>query len=235
MRLISGFTDYYDGALKYFAEDKVNTYVRNREEIRNFARPLDYSRDYTSNHYKWPTNLHRIMRVIGFCGKIYPVLIVEYVVPDNENPYFNKTVIEYCYTPEEAIESELRAVERDKNTRVYNPTKHSDWDGIWKDLSNRKDYLEVFQLHKTPCFAVDYLDWSPDYPSSWALIINPTLKDYKFQKVFDAYIAMQELEMFIGNALVQDTQVKVPVGSDEIIAQSKGFDKYSFRKSPSKK
>ena len=236
MRLISNLHDYYDGALKYFAEDKIHTYVRNREEHRNFGRPLDFSTDFMSNHWRWPTDLYRKVRIIGFCGKIYPALKYEYSVPDEEHGgYHKKTIAEFCYTPEEAIDAELRWIERENKPQSHE-FKHSDWDGIWKSLTTRKDYLELFQSHRTPCFAIDVItEWDIQYHSSWTLIINPTLKDYKFQKIFDSYIAMQELEMFLGNVLVQDTQVKVPVGSDVVIAESKGFDKHSFRNMPKTK
>ena len=66
------------------------------------------------------------------------------------------------------------------------------------------------------------------------LIVNPCLKEYKFFKYMDAYTIYQELEMFVGNDLVRDTKVEVPVGSDKVLAASKGYDKYSFRKDKSK-
>jgi hypothetical protein len=46
---------------------------------------------------------------------------------------------------------------------------------------------------------------------------------------------MQELEMFIGNVLTNNTTPTMPVGTDDQIRDSKGFDKWSFRKMKEKK
>ena len=64
------------------------------------------------------------------------------------------------------------------------------------------------------------------------LIINPRLAEFNFVSVIDPYSATQELSMFIGNDLARDIQPVMPVGSDKVIAESKGFDKWSFRKPP---
>jgi hypothetical protein len=235
MRLISNFHDYYDGAMKYFANDDMHTYIRNREVISDFARPLDFSTDLMSSAWRWPTRLYKNIRIIGFCGKIYPVLKLEYTIPDEEfGDFHRKSVVEFCFTPEEAIAAEISWMERESVCQSSS-VKNSEWKEMWNTLTNRKDYLELFQTHRTPCFAIDVIGYPSEYASNWTLIINPTLKDYKFQKIFDSYIAMQELEMFLGNVLVQDTQVKVPVGSDVVIAESKGFDKHSFRNMPTTK
>lgn len=69
-------------------------------------------------------------------------------------------------------------------------------------------------------------------PTRW-LIKNPILKDFDFGKLIDPYTASQEIEMYLGRLATNNTP-PMPVGSDKVIAESKGFDKYSFRKLPSK-
>jgi hypothetical protein len=69
-------------------------------------------------------------------------------------------------------------------------------------------------------------------PRHW-LIKNPILKDFDFGKLVDPYTASQEIEMYLGRLATNNTP-PMPVGSDKVIAESKGFDKYSFRKAPSK-
>lgn len=66
------------------------------------------------------------------------------------------------------------------------------------------------------------------------LIKNPILKDFEFGKLVDPYTAVQEIEMYLGRLATNNTP-PMPVGSDKVIAESKGFDKYSFRKLPTKK
>lgn len=76
-----------------------------------------------------------------------------------------------------------------------------------------------------------YHDWND---SRWVLIKNPILADFGMQKLFDPYTAMQEIEMFLGRLSINETP-QMPVGSDKVIAESKGFDEWSFRKMPTKK
>lgn len=66
------------------------------------------------------------------------------------------------------------------------------------------------------------------------IIKNPILKDFDFGKLVDPYTAVQELEMYIGRLATNETP-QMPVGSDKVIAESKGYDKWSFRTMPTKK
>lgn len=68
---------------------------------------------------------------------------------------------------------------------------------------------------------------------SACLIKNPILTHFHFQKMVDSYTAVQEIEMYLGRLATNNTP-PMPGGSDKVIAESKGFDKYSFRKPPSK-
>ncbi len=227
MRLISEFHDYYDGAMKYFAEDKHHTYIRKGELIGKIDAPARLCYDFSAV-WRWPTELYKRVRIVGFCGKIYPLLINTYRVPGE----MYKEAVEYCYTPEDAIKCENDEIARSGVKSAYS-TANTDWHGIWDILTTRKEYLDVFLAHNVPCFCVDVNGvYERHFATDWVLRTNPALKDYKFQVIFDAYIAAQELEMYLGNELAQDTKVKVPVGSDVVIAESKGFDKYSFRKGP---
>lgn len=70
--------------------------------------------------------------------------------------------------------------------------------------------------------------------SRGVLIKNPILSDFGFHRQLDSYTATQEIEMYLGRLAYNDTP-PMPVGSDKVIAESKGFDKYSFRKLPTKK
>ena len=73
------------------------------------------------------------------------------------------------------------------------------------------------------------------YRGDECLVKNPTLMDYQFYKVFDPYSAYQEISMFLGNQLCNTKEAEVPVGDDIVLAESKGYDKWSFRKEPSKR
>jgi hypothetical protein len=62
--------------------------------------------------------------------------------------------------------------------------------------------------------------------------VNPSLKDWRFFKYWDASTCMQELSMFVGNMSHPDS---VPdTTPDKYRVQSHGFDELSFRKQPTK-
>jgi hypothetical protein len=103
-----------------------------------------------------------------------------------------------------------------------------------------------FVCYRKTCYSSDFLNdrngnffgsiEKYDLKSSDAydvFIKNPILKEFDFQKIVNPYEAMQEIEMYIGR-LAENNLPKMPVGSDKVIAESKGFDKWSFRKIPEK-
>ena len=57
--------------------------------------------------------------------------------------------------------------------------------------------------------------------------LNPILRPLEFFRVFGAYAAYQEIEMYLSNQAIP--QKKMPEISDEMKALAHGFDKYSFR------
>ena len=62
---------------------------------------------------------------------------------------------------------------------------------------------------------------------------NCSLRDYKFFKVMDTVTTYQEIAMFLGG--LATPQKPIPVPSDKDMVSIKGFDKFSFRKDPTKK
>ena len=68
---------------------------------------------------------------------------------------------------------------------------------------------------------------SDKYP---AVIINPVLRDYEFEKVVDPYTAAQEIDMFLSNLAVRPDKEPDKI-DDKTKIISHGFDvKKSFRK-----
>jgi hypothetical protein len=66
------------------------------------------------------------------------------------------------------------------------------------------------------------------------LILNPCLKDLAFYTQVNVTQAFQKIEQFVSNQLVDVDTPDVPVGSDDDIRDSKGFDKWTFRKQSNK-
>ena len=90
-----------------------------------------------------------------------------------------------------------------------------------------KDYAEkmvlpdkVFREANSPIVVNNY--------HAGKLIINPCLKDYDFAQMVDPYTAFQEIDMFLGNNMVDQVDPRVNRTNEEI-RDSKGMDKWSFR------
>lgn len=67
------------------------------------------------------------------------------------------------------------------------------------------------------------------------VLINPNLYDLDFFQYTDAFQAFLSLERYLSNELApRDGRMDKPI-SDKLKAESKGFDKFSFRKEPTKK
>jgi hypothetical protein len=97
-----------------------------------------------------------------------------------------------------------------------------------KDLMQWADETlpAMFPTYKTAIFRFPvYID---DKRRKQAIELNPQL-DKGFQKLMSPYQAFQELEMYVGNYLVQPTIQEPPI-SDKIKAEIHGFDQFSFRK-----
>ena len=75
-------------------------------------------------------------------------------------------------------------------------------------------YLSMYARHFKNLFT--FIDFYLDF---WGTVVDP-------------YTAFQEIAMFLGGMAMP--LKPIPHLSDEIIAASKGFDKYSFRKDKSK-
>ena len=171
---------------------------------------MDHSVLYLRKRIKHPwskvplvfKNLHRYNQVllIGFCGEIYPL---------------------YRYT-------QLKQFEETLILKSYNLEDLPFEDWILKSLKKFKEEIKylnisnIFIEYETPIFVIDYVNSH--------FIINPRLKDYGFQTIFDPVQAYQEIEMYIGNILLPKDKESTPLTDKEKII-SKGFDlKTSFRK-----
>lgn len=160
--------------------------------------------------------------IIGFCGKLYPVMVIEKRVGR-----LNEKVKEIVY------DIDLM--------REYSDNYISKWHGNFDDflnLLNNKDILNIFQDNKVPCFIlkeskVNY--FNRNYAPSNNLILNPCLKDLEFYKIMDSASAFQEIEMYI-SGVIGCSENKIIEVSDKSKIEGHGFDyKKSFRKEKEKK
>lgn len=255
MKLIGG-KDYYDGLASHSAVNGV--YERHIKELPiswfGFTEDREGVTDgLITREYELSTG------ILGFCGKIYP-----YIKCVKSTPETGKT-IDYIHTLEEynTLRSEL-TLGNYKSNRYWNTTifdnftlkdftkdpakdffegnfkpfiehtlsrTHSGRNGRVFDFSNLKD---LFIEHKVPYYIIKYTR-NPNSATGHSLILNPCLSDYKVYRMFDAYTAYQEIDMFLNNEIVRPDDPYIEPIPDKIKAESHGFDKFSFRRSKGKK
>lgn len=235
MKVIRSYTDYYDGVLSNFAQEQVPFYNRkaikiNDLEYNELRRNLpnikgisviphkggETEHTYRSRHNE-QIDLHT--GVIGFCGKLYIVFYACSIL--------NKDKPTVAYPDIQILNDSFATIKRSWYFNEYkNKNDKSNIKLIIDRWNNEKTLLDIFLKYKVPSFVY----------TNTSLILNPCLKDFNMQKVIHPYTAVQELEMFLNNDLCDTVTPPMPVGNDVVIAQSKGYDKWSFRKmSTSKK
>lgn len=246
MRIISDFHDYYDG-LQSFGQDDQLLYLRKeKEECFNKRTAMFPGIENGQELYPFPWVGHLIWGdrnkfsidaeayTIGFCGKIYPLLWIN----------FKGKKVKWCFSLDEVdafiksnvSKEEARAYARKGNVRLasniwprcYQRDKFQDFYQWHYDKKN--SFEQLFTENKCPIFVGEgktHYQWCK---IKW----NGMLKDIKFYRVFDATQTFQELSMYLGG--LASPEKPIPHIDDKIMVEAKGFDKkLSFRKSPKKK
>jgi hypothetical protein len=209
MRIISDFKDYYD-CIQRIDEDRSLIYLRKKfsKELvfNNFVLPFEKSARY------YPISATQY--IIGFCGNIYPLLIIRNIRKDGEIKYI------CCYN----INDIQKYVEQ-------HPSKYNVPNTLinfFNKVNEQKTkFSHIFIENKSPIFVAHIRYWD-----KIVFVFNEELQQYHFDKIFNTYLAYQELSMYLGNIAFSEKPLpKIP---DKILLESKGFDKYSFRKPKSK-
>lgn len=224
MLILSKFHDYYDTAIA-FGVDKTIVYDRKQEELeRHSVLRFDRSSRYSSHQILSDKHVYTYQRhVIGFTGNIYPILeITKYTKrwsqADREIEtkfFYNNTELEQYFNDEEM-----------KNTISW-------WSGF-EDLPFGKvntktffsqdtwsKYKDTFIKHKVPVFLL----------SNEELVLNPTLKDYKFAKIKDPFTAFQDIMQYISGVLGVGEPNMVDISNNDM-RDKKGFNNWSFKTHP---
>ena len=234
MRIIGKNHDYYDSAQAY-GVDKQLIYVRENQEIEFDKSPfkgmlskmIDNLPFY--NYYGFD-RLDMPGYIIGFCGKLYPVFVFR-IWSTNLN-YFN------CYNSEDI--ADVLRIHRDKGLKSFLETpKHKHISPYqfskhridrFMDEWNALEHTDLFFEYKVPVFIIK----PKRRKQGFVLELNPILRKYEFFKLFDAYQAHQEIDMFLGGVLGNLEADTVGI-DDKHLMQQKGFDKWSFKTMPGTK
>jgi hypothetical protein len=213
----SKFRDYYDSAVGQ-GIDKTVVFEREIRVIKSKDFFLDTSIAgsiyFHPAHWKrWTKEVKHQWMIIGFCGKTY-VILIEKVKQNESEP----ETIEYFYG-----EDALKQVFKNKRGKWLYPQTLE----FIKKWHNR-EFLDFFFKQNVPIFLVEPTSTFLS-KSELEVILNPSLSEFKFFRLFDAYTAFQEIQMFISGVLgVSEREILQINNKDKI--QQFGFDpKWSFR------
>jgi hypothetical protein len=245
MYIITKQKDYYDGVVGTMGVDKTIIYERQTIEVENPDRPQIFRRhswwdrkpdsmfvqldNFTTIKPEFKSRYgHSGFFILGFCGKLYIGWKLYTEVKRRGNP-IPTLLTEYTYD----------------FYRVKEIVKTENRHGYMEDVVNYirgYDAMQLFRDLNAPVFVYDddyernsIIQWGNINTSAYRrFAINPLLKDYQFYKVFDAFQAFQEVQMFMGGVLGRGEKEILEVADKYKITQH-GFDyKWSFRKMPEK-
>lgn len=267
MRIISDQHDYYDyyDCVQAQGQDLTCTWVRQLEVCTFVGWP--FPKISSGRYYSREEDLQIRQIVVGFCGKIYPMLEV------GKNPADDPAI---CHSFEE-VDAFIRANYKKEQVEAYENPKKRHWRkpdiGVWKikllefyeecrqkHASYERIFLEngcpVFIAQRRPIsasrssptlvfhgrrdrskppFIPDVTHIEIDSISrSCGLSDERMLKDLEFYKYFPTQEAFQEIHMYLGGVLGFNNP-HVPVPDDKTMRDIKGFNKWSFKKEPTKK
>ena len=263
MRIIAKNHDYYDSALAFGHDEHVVFERKEKEYVAEWKKPLPEGYSVMSPKmgrremtYQWAhgrregsydTNKANrefayLPFTVAFCGKLYPGIRI-----DSRKGTTDPWSSDYAYTFDAYV-----TLLNHFGIEFIEPTHKRTWvpygetKGSPKKEKDCKEYFERFGEDHIEFFAerghpiVVYVPGDPT-----RLLINCELKKFAFYKVFDAYTAFQELDMFISGVMSSPgagapSKVKPkrpnPVDiSDEDLRDKKGFDDMSFKKAPTKR
>lgn len=191
----------------------------------DFPKPIYHSRGSNSADYN-VFELNSKAYLLFLCGKVYPFYMAHYKtfrMNDWEIKFTSRIPSDF----KKKMEFHYKFNE-DNWRLVYNKFDDKALDDFKTNLfNNRSRIYKLFIDYKIPMFLV-YSSHNSSY-SNHEVIFNPILKDYGVQKIIDPFTIYQEIKFFLSNDLVEDPMKNFQM-SDNLKRDSKGFDKWSFRR-----
>lgn len=231
MLISSKFKDYYDSVLSY-GIDKTVVYDRTTREIDVSVKHYD---KVTSALPVLPSFTNLTVRgidvqatffVIGFCGKVYPMVrLAESRLLNGRNADF------FCFDSE-TLRKHVGKAKSQWNYfsgKSFSIGQDVEMEGFFNP-DTWSHLLPAFRKYSVPAFAL-----KTEGHFTTKLVLNPCLKNLGFMKVKDTAAAFQDLYQFISGYLGTPAMKIVKI-SDVAMAAKKGHNgKYSFRRPPTKK
>lgn len=222
MKIISNFSDYYDGCAFYCAEDIVyNRQLDNGKNVNEYKYAgITYKKDeelieklneifksYYSNIFLYNDKLYNssflsYKKSIAYIGE----KIIPFVIMDSRDENIEREIF---FNKEDVWES------FNKNVKSFSFYKRNI--NNFFDLKTHKDcFNKIREISKDPIIIFANNNSS----------VNCSLKDLGFSKVIEPYEVLQELELFINKINTQEKEVDF---DNKIKIKNAGFDDKSFK------
>lgn len=230
MRIISNFKDFYDGISHQYL-DKDILYLRSsiQEYPEKNAVP-DVA------HFEIADSRNNItyffsLELLGFCGKIYPMVVIRTTGIEFKPTEFNQYSHGFFSYDKlvDFVKLKNIPIKEGRRYRWFNFSYQdslADIARFFETNTNFNKLEDTFRRLNTPVFVLREIN-----RRDRALITNPMLKNFSFQKFKDPYTTHQELFMYVGGYLRQPEKEMVKL-TDLQKLEKRGFDKWSFRKPP---
>ena len=223
MRIQSNFKDYYDAGMAS-GQDQTLVYRRYVEEEKLEFYPFPAAEMGKSFYRGDPDpELHAHSCMIGFCGTVYPLLIVYPANLAHGKGREARDSRKLIYNIEE-LDNYILANYGESKYEDYCSTKYRKH-AIWPTWHRRLHFVKFldsaaqikdkhkhrFEDRRCPIFIAEYTHkqqypwWDaqgkhqPQKDKPYQIIYHGCLKDYEFYRVFDTHAAYQEIAMWLGN------------------------------------
>ena len=258
MRIISNFRDYYDNTGYYGSDDRVWVRKRQEHQLKHIPHRFAMVDHSPTNHFDIKTNkvlsdalydipnirqrwiryssieINDFIIVVGFCGKLYPI-ITHWREEEISGSYIHSTysdVDAYLSMIDDFYDGKVIISDTSSFNSNFAFTRRGIDDWIEK-YNERINLQEIFIDLNTPLFILQRHN-GIGVSGKINLVINPCMMDYNLMSQFHPFTVHQEIDMYLGNDLAMCPLNDFEM-SDELIRDSKGMDKWSFRQKGPKK
>ena len=220
MRIIADKKDYYD-CIQAHGQDQSLVYLRKPEEVILERGEWPFPSLWNS---WWYTNYNIAQHIIGFCGKIYPMLeLSTHSESDNTRKCFNIDEVDAFVT--KCLTSAQKKSYNKSDRWMYGGKRRKEFVQFFGQCQEKQNaFTEYFSEKRCPVFVATSVRGGS---SVGQITYNALLRPYDFVRIFDPYTAFQEISMFMGGMAMPEKDM--PVISDELKVHSRGFTDQSFR------
>jgi hypothetical protein len=224
MRIISSFRDYYD-CVQSQGQDQTLVYLRQPREEK-LPELFSFTEILHRNCY-FPDTFLSGCFIVGFCGRIYPILRVQHPSRRDIQPALCFTLDDvdaFVHTAFKAqvIERYFSTKRQSYRRETWRHPSHNQFGRFFQEAAECRDkYKHLFQEKHCPVFTC----W---VGCECVITYNARLADMEFYRLVEPYTAFQEIAMFLGG--MASPEKPIPKIDDKTLAQAKGFNQWSFRK-----